>query len=109
MVSDSGDVEKKLLRTSQGTLPLLPSGPGGVQALRLRSSPTCVASLAVIDKLHRPHDIKKETGTLGARFFVLRCRRSSQRLSASRSDILLSDLSARVDNLTRTQRPLSTS
>ena len=31
-------LEKKLLRTSQGTLPLLPSGPGGVQALRLRSS-----------------------------------------------------------------------
>ena len=37
------DIGKKLLRTSQGTLPLLPSGPGGVQALRLRSSKACLA------------------------------------------------------------------
>ncbi len=50
MASGLDVVKKKLLRTSQGTLPLLPSGPGGVQALRLRSSPTSVASLDVIDK-----------------------------------------------------------
>ncbi len=115
--------KKRLLRTSQGTLPLLPSGPGGVQALRLRSSSGVVAAFVVVGNvdssarvsgslvaLSRASQKKSPPeGGLDQDRNQPRLIAALQRLIASRRVILLRDFSARAEIFTRTQRPVSTS